>query len=601
MKNNLKCVPRLLIAISALVMSLSSGRMLFAQRDAAAVQQQEGVEVQTRGPVHEAFAEVISFQPEPGVVVSKPPPEPIEEIPPDQKPEGTNVVWIPGYWAWDDDRDDFLWVSGVWRAIPPGRQWVPGYWTQEGNQYQWISGYWADAQTDSIDYLPEPPQTLEDGPSGDPPSANDIWIPGTWLWHQNRYAWRPGYWLPGQANWIWIPAHYVWTPRGYVFVDGYWDYGVNRRGLAFAPAYISAQAYGQPGFVYSPLIAINPLVFGSFLFLRPGYAHYYFGDFYAPSYAGAGFFPWFAFGPQYGAGYDPFFATAQWQNRDNRNWAANVQSQFEDRRDNENARPPRTFAEQQKMAASGSKAAAAMLVAAPIAALAKSKDLRLQPVSQQERQQVAKTSGKVREFGRERQQIEAKGEVSRHEPSRAKLPKSPTLAQGSERVPSHEAPPAAPRTPKPDLSATPPKPGERGKSEPGRSPLAPGARRPGGAGDQAKPGEKGRESTREPSRPGEKPGAKPGEPRPPAGKPEPKGKKPEPPPAPQKGGAPGPKPKAEPKPEPKPQPKPEPKPQPKAEPKPPPPPPAPKPAPKNEAPPPGKPKPEPKPEPKPKA
>ena len=89
---------------------------------------QNGVEVLTRGPVHEAFAETITFDPEPGIVVPKAPPDPIEEMAPDQRPEGANVTWIPGYWGWDDERNDFLWVSGIWRALPPGRQWVPGYW-----------------------------------------------------------------------------------------------------------------------------------------------------------------------------------------------------------------------------------------------------------------------------------------------------------------------------------------------------------------------------------------------------------------------------------------------------------------------------------------
>ena len=36
---------------------------------------EDGVEVLTRGPVHEAFAETISFDPEPGVVVSKAAPD----------------------------------------------------------------------------------------------------------------------------------------------------------------------------------------------------------------------------------------------------------------------------------------------------------------------------------------------------------------------------------------------------------------------------------------------------------------------------------------------------------------------------------------------
>src|SRR5690348_5511718 len=88
----------------------------------------EGVEVQTRGPVHEAYAEPGGVQPAPAPVVPQGPPPAIEETPPDQKPEGEHVQWFPGYFAWDEEKSDFLWVSGFWRAIPPGRQWVPGTW-----------------------------------------------------------------------------------------------------------------------------------------------------------------------------------------------------------------------------------------------------------------------------------------------------------------------------------------------------------------------------------------------------------------------------------------------------------------------------------------
>ena len=56
----------------------------------------------------------------PGAVVPKQPPDPIPEVPPDQKPEAENAQWLPGYWAWDEDRKDFIWVSGFWRVPPPG-------------------------------------------------------------------------------------------------------------------------------------------------------------------------------------------------------------------------------------------------------------------------------------------------------------------------------------------------------------------------------------------------------------------------------------------------------------------------------------------------
>src|SRR4051812_40127598 len=54
-----------------------------------------GIDVQARGPVHEAFAEP-GTPPTASPLVAKQPPEPIEELPPDQKPEGDNVQWIPG-------------------------------------------------------------------------------------------------------------------------------------------------------------------------------------------------------------------------------------------------------------------------------------------------------------------------------------------------------------------------------------------------------------------------------------------------------------------------------------------------------------------------
>ena len=63
----------------------------------------KGIEVQARGPIHEAFA-TPTAEAKATPYMNKKPPVPIEEMPPEEKPEG-NVVWIGGYWAWDDDRD----------------------------------------------------------------------------------------------------------------------------------------------------------------------------------------------------------------------------------------------------------------------------------------------------------------------------------------------------------------------------------------------------------------------------------------------------------------------------------------------------------------
>src|SRR5262245_40189445 len=150
----------------------------------------QGVGVQARGPVHEAFASPTA-EPVETKAVPKKPPAPIEEMPPEQKPDG-DVTWISGYWAWDDDRSDFLWVSGTWRAPPPGKKWVSGYWREEGDNWQWVPGFWAAAKAEKaaaaraaeedeqqVTYLPSPPATPQTADPGPPPAADTFYVPGS--------------------------------------------------------------------------------------------------------------------------------------------------------------------------------------------------------------------------------------------------------------------------------------------------------------------------------------------------------------------------------------------------------------------------------------
>jgi hypothetical protein len=419
----------------------------------------EGVQVLTRGPVHEAFAETVTYDPEPGVVVSKAPPSAIEELPPDQRPEGANVAWIPGYWGWDDERNDFLWVSGVWRSLPPGRQWVAGYWGKSDQGYQWTSGYWADAKASEVEYLPEPPATVEVGPNVAAPSADQTWLPGCWVWQQNRYAWRPGFWASVQPDWDWVPAHYVWAPRGYVYVDGYWDYNIARRGVLFAPVYFNAGVYGRPGFTYSPTTAINMGVFSNHLFMRPQYQHYYFGDYYAANYRNEGYYPGFSINNSR-FGYDPIYAHNRWQNRQNREWDRQQEADFQNRRDHEDMRPPRTWADQR--VSSGRTVQGGVrnpTVAMPLDDFRRSKDspMRFQPVDQAERQQYSQHAQDVQRFREERQKLEvntagaptdARGKESM--PNRVKLSGSPIVAKSGADLGKDHAPPKLYETPKPD-------------------------------------------------------------------------------------------------------------------------------------------------------
>jgi hypothetical protein len=302
---------------------------------------QSDVEVLARGPVHEAFAEPVVANPAPGITVSVAPPAAVQEMPPDDRPAA--AIWIPGYWAWDDDRSGFIWVSGIWRIAPPGCRWVPGYWAPVADGYQWVPGFWLSETTQQVQYLPTPPASLEAGPVGDAPSPDYIWTTGYWYRDSLQYAWRPGCWQLGRADWVWAPAHYVWTPRGCVFVAGYWDYGLGGRGLLFAPVRFGRPLYMQPGYFYSPTVVIETDNLSFAFFSRPGYCHYYFGDYFDAAYVGLGIVPWYECRTRCDW-YDPIYVYAAWSHRHEDRWEAREREHYDLLRRDVAARPPRTFA-----------------------------------------------------------------------------------------------------------------------------------------------------------------------------------------------------------------------------------------------------------------
>lgn len=299
------------------------------------------VEVLTRGPIHEAFAQPVILDEGAGFRITHRPPAVLEEMPPDQRPEGNQILWIPGYWSWDSDRGDFIWVSGCWRAVPPNTSWVPGYWAEVKGGYRWIAGFWDTADAEEIEYLPAPPATLEEGPQG-AGAPDRIWIPGCWVRHEGHYAWRPGFWEPARPNWVWVPAHYVCSPRGCIYVEGYWDYPLERRGVAFLPVYCPQSLYGRADFRYSPDIVLDLGGLTLNLFISPQRHHYYFGDYYGSEYSREGYRPWYET-REHHDWYDPIFVHQQWQHRDDRRWVENQRAEYDHRRDDKTLRPARTY------------------------------------------------------------------------------------------------------------------------------------------------------------------------------------------------------------------------------------------------------------------
>jgi WXXGXW repeat (2 copies) len=409
----------------------------------------EDVEVLTRGPVHEAFAETVVFDPQAGIIVPKQPPVLIEEVMPDQRPAGDNVVWIPGYWGWDEDITDFLWISGVWRNLPPGREWVPGYWSPVDTGYQWTSGYWQDAETTEVTYLPEPPRSLERGPSVKASSDDETWIPGNWEYRDDRYAWRAGYWVTAQPNWLWTPSYYRWTSYGYVYVDGYWDYPVVNRGVIFAPVrFHRPYYYERPDYYYTPVAAVALSVFANHLFLRPNYGHYYYGDYYEPGYRDR-YYASYSYGSRY-RGYDPIYSRYRWENRNDRNWVRERQDYYEFRRDNVDSRPPRTWeALNRRSEADRQRDDFRVVERYDRVVQRRDGNRQFQTVSRDERQRFVSQKNEIRKFSRDRQQREVtavreRGEKpqKRTEVSRLKADRSPVIAKRSDRSEQAGGPPA---------------------------------------------------------------------------------------------------------------------------------------------------------------
>jgi hypothetical protein len=400
-----------------------------------------GVQVLARGPIHEAFA-APTTDPVPTKPISKAPPKPLEELPPAEKPEG-DAIWVNGYWAWDEERNDFLWVSGIWRIPPPGRRWVTGYWRPENEQWHWVPGFWAPGGTQeglplTLTYLPSPPAPRETVQLGLPPTRESFSVPGYWIWQEAHYrttngarvwqgtgfVWRAGYWAQRQPGYIWIPDHYRWTPGGCIAVAGYWDLPFADRGVLYAPVQVDRAAIGK-NFVFTPAYAVHDALVLDTLFVRPNYGHYYFGDYYSPMYRELGFASVFEYGQHR---YDALLDSERFAHRSDPRWEATQLAICLARhagrapcpprtpvQDNHSAGPNSPIAQNLKTVHSspnGSRTAGypfPLLI--PAAELAATKNLRMVSLDKAARTQAKQQAQALQQVGLQRVQIEVKPAV----------------------------------------------------------------------------------------------------------------------------------------------------------------------------------------------
>ena len=213
---------------AGLVWSASAPRADDAPADA-----QPGVAVQSRGPIHEAFAQptgTCRLSPAPSFPSSRPTPS---RAPPDQKPDGDKCSGSPD-WSWDDETNDFIWVSGCWRVPPPGMRLGAG--PLAGGARRLASGQRLLGPDGPRAILPPPPPTLDRARHNRRAEGTSIYTPDLDL---------PGMRLRVAAGLLGrLPARVgvgarllCWTPSGCLFIEGYWDHPLDQRGFLFSPSF----------------------------------------------------------------------------------------------------------------------------------------------------------------------------------------------------------------------------------------------------------------------------------------------------------------------------------------------------------------------------
>jgi len=85
--------------------------------------------------------------------IDKAPPLPILERP-GGSPTSPDARWVDGYWEWDRQSNDFIWVTGIWRVPPPGKFWVNGYWRRDDRGWYRVAGFWCARKESPADLAP---------------------------------------------------------------------------------------------------------------------------------------------------------------------------------------------------------------------------------------------------------------------------------------------------------------------------------------------------------------------------------------------------------------------------------------------------------------
>jgi len=232
------------------------------------------VEPYKEGNVHEAY---VSASTGSGTVfrsVSKAPPKPINEQSPLKCT--AEAIWIPGYWAWNEELKDYIWISGVWRIPPPNHIWNPGLWKQIGNEWVWLRGFWSSEPLERIQYIQDHPMSPREEAIPIAPTNDYFWMSGYWEYDfsAKQFNWLTGKWVRLDPEWIYTPPSYLWRPEGYIFISAYWDQPLELRGCPYSPVRIDPDV--RSSIVYTPSLIVQPEAIIHYCFTYyPDYAFFF--------------------------------------------------------------------------------------------------------------------------------------------------------------------------------------------------------------------------------------------------------------------------------------------------------------------------------------
>lgn len=184
----------------------------------------EADDTKAEPPTHEALLPPATRTREMRAPMSPPPPP--EERPTEDSPD-PRATWVPGYWSWDQARNDFVWVGGVWQVPPRDSIWVGGRWMRDPVGWYRVAGSWGRRRAAStvgrVDWRKAgPPAEHPDDVPGPAPGPDYFLVAGHYAPDGDGLVWKSSFWARVQDGWDWVPARWVRRSGGWGFRAGYW-------------------------------------------------------------------------------------------------------------------------------------------------------------------------------------------------------------------------------------------------------------------------------------------------------------------------------------------------------------------------------------------